>query len=320
MAKYRHNLPNGKDRLFMLDGGMETTFVFHDGIDLPCFAAYTLLASSAGRSRIRDYYRKYAAMAIKAQTGFILEGVGWRANADWGAQIGHNTEDLAAFNRESIRLMEDIRAQLETDTTPMVISGCVGPRGDGYQPDTAMSAEEARGYHCVQINTYAGTEADIITAMTMTNSEEAAGIVMAASDARIPAVISFTLETDGKLPTGQSLKDAMAFVDSRKGTSPAYFMINCAHPKHFESILEKNADWMQRLKGIRANASTMSHEELDACTKLDDGNLREFGAQHQSLLARFPNFTVLGGCCGTDQRHVGEIVEQCCANTNSKAA
>jgi len=319
MTKYRHDLPNGKDRLFLLDGGMETTFIFHDGIDLPCFAAYTLLATSIGCNRLRDYYRKYAAIAINAKVGFILENVGWRANADWGAQLSHNAAALDAFNRESIHLMEDIRAQLETDTTPMVISGCVGPRDDGYQADTAMTIAKARDYHSAQITTYAETEADIITAMTMTNAEEAAGIAMAASDAGIPAVISFTLETDGKLPTGQALKDAIAFVDGQQGAPPAYFMINCAHPDHFDRVLEPGADWMQRLNDIRANASCMSHEELDASAKLDNGDPREFGAQHQSLIARHPNFKALGGCCGTDHRHVGEIVSHCCAKTNSRA-
>ncbi len=319
MAKYRHNLPIGKDRLFLLDSGLETTLVFHDGIDLPCFAAYPLLSEATGRRRLLEYYRQHAAMALKAETGFILESLGWRANADWGKQLGHSAAELAAFNRESISLMEDIRAQLETDTTPMVISGCVGPRGDGYQADTAMTITEARDYHSAQITTYAETEADIITAMTMTSAEEAAGIAMAASDAGIPAVISFTLETDGKLPTGQTLKDAIAFVDGQQGASPAYFMINCAHPDHFDRILQPGADWMQRLKGIRANASRMSHEELDASAELDDGDPREFGAQHQSLIARHPNFTVLGGCCGTDHRHVGEIVSHCCAKTNSRA-
>lgn len=319
MAKYRHDLPMGKGKHFLLDGGLETTLVFLDGLDLPCFASYPLIAETAGRTRLRDYYRQYANIAIKADAGFILESVGWRANADWGAELGHNAEDLAAVNRESIRLMEEIRAQIETDTSPMVLSGCIGPRGDGYQADTAMTVEEARDYHAAQINTYAETAADIVTAMTMTNMEEGAGIALAAKQAGIPSVISFTLETDGKLPTGQNLKDAIIAVDEVSGSAPAYFMINCAHPEHFADILESGAPWMERLKGIRANASRMSHEELDACTELDDGDPEEFGTLHASLTSRYPNFTVLGGCCGTDHRHVGEVFAKC-AHTSSRAA
>ncbi len=319
MAKYRHNLPIGKDKQFLLDGGLETTLVFLDGIDLPCFASYPLIAEISGRKRLRDYYRQYAGIALKAGSGFILESVGWRANADWGAQLGHNAEDLAAVNRESIRLMEDTRAQLETDATPMVLSGCIGPRGDGYVADTAMTIEEARQYHSVQINTYAETAADMVTAMTMTNMEEAAGIAMAARQAGIPSVIAFTVETDGKLPTGQSLKDAIMAVDEASGTAPAYYMINCAHPDHFAEILEPGAAWMDRLKGLRANASRISHDELDACTELDDGDPEEFGALHATLISEFPNFTVLGGCCGTDHRHVGQVFAKC-FQSSSRAA
>ena len=319
MAKYRHDLPMGKGRQFLLDGGLETTLVFVDGLDLPCFASYPLIAETSGRTRLRDYYRQYANIAIKANAGFILESVGWRANADWGAELGHNAEDLAAVNRESIRLMEEVRTQIETDTTPMVLSGCIGPRGDGYQADTAMTIEQARDYHAAQINTYAETAADMVTAMTMTNMEEGAGIAIAAKQAGIPSVISFTVETDGKLPTGQSLKEAIIAVDEASGSAPVYFMINCAHPEHFADILEPGAAWMDRLKGIRANASRMSHEELDACTELDDGDPEEFGTLHASLTSQYPNFTVLGGCCGTDHRHVGEVFSRC-AHTSSRAA
>ncbi|MEE4238550.1 MAG: homocysteine S-methyltransferase family protein, partial [Anderseniella sp.] len=233
MSKYRNNLPNGKDRLFLIDSGMETTFVFTDGIDLPAFAAYPLIAEARGRQRIRDYYRQHARIAADAGTGFILESVGWRANRDWGAQLGHDADALASFNRESIRLLEDLRNELETPAMPVVISGCVGPRGDGYVAGSAMSVAEARGYHADQILTYASTGADQVTAMTMTNAEEAAGIALAARLANIPVAISFTLETDGCLPTGQSLKDAIAFVEDRSGRTPAYYMINCAHPDHF---------------------------------------------------------------------------------------
>ncbi len=312
MSKYRHNLPNGNDRLFLIDGGMETTLVFHDGIDLPAFAAYPLLAEARGRQRIRDYYRQYAAIAASAGSGFILESVGWRANRDWGAQLGHDEAALASFNRESIRLLEDLRDELETPEMPVVISGCIGPRGDGYVAGSAMSVTEARDYHADQILTYASTGADQVTAMTMTNAEEAAGIALAARLARIPAAISFTLETDGCLPTGQSLKDAIAFVEERSGGAPAYYMINCAHPDHFAHVLEPGVDWMQRLKGLRANASRMSHAELEACTELDAGNPVELGQLYGDIRRQYPNFTVLGGCCGTDERHIGAIAGACC--------
>ena len=312
MTRYRHDLPNGKDRLFLLDGGLETTLVFNEGMELPAFAAYPLLSEPAGRKRLREYYAAYAGIAARSGAGFILEGIGWRANRDWGAQLGHDSDALAVFNRQSIALLEELRTNLETPAMPMVISGCIGPRGDGYVADTAMTVLEARDYHGEQIEVYAGTAADQVTAMTMTNAEEAAGIALAARQMRIPSAISFTVETDGKLPTGQSLKDAIAFVDDRSGKAPAYYMLNCAHPDHFEDVLEPGADWIQRLKGLRANSSRMSHAELDQSTELDAGDPVELGSLYAGIRRRFPNFTILGGCCGTDERHVGAIAGACC--------
>jgi len=309
MSKYRYNLPNGSDRLFLIDGGMETTLVFHDGIDLPAFAAYPLLAEARGRQRIRDYYRQYAAIAASAGSGFILESIGWRANRDWGAQLGHDEAALASFNRESIRLLEDLRDELETTEMPVVISGCIGPRGDGYVAGSAMSVTEARDYHADQILTYASTGADQVTAMTMTNAEEAAGIALAARLARIPAAISFTLETDGRLPSGQPLAEAIEQTDAASGGHPVYYMINCAHPTHFAGALRAGGAWRNRVRGLRANASRRSHAELDTSTSLDDGNPRELGEQYRALRPLLPRLTVVGGCCGTDHRHVGSICD-----------
>ncbi len=193
----------------------------------------------------------------------------------------------------------------------MVLSGCIGPRGDGYNPDTAMSAAEAEDYHAEQIATFRDTEADMVSAITMTNVEEAIGIARAAAAAGMPSVISFTLETDGKLPTGQSLKDAILEVDRATGAAPAYFMINCAHPTHFAGALEAGEPWVKRIRGLRANASKMSHAELDASTQLDDGDPAVLGHEHADLVKQFPHITVLGGCCGTDHRHVAAIAHAC---------
>jgi len=193
----------------------------------------------------------------------------------------------------------------------MVISGCVGPRGDGYDPAHVMSAEEAERYHAEQIRVFAATAADVVTAITMTNVPEAIGVTRAARAAGMPVVISFTVETDGRLPTGDSLKDAIERVDAATGEGPAYYMINCAHPTHFEGALAGGEPWARRLRGLRANASTKSHAELDEAEELDDGNPAELGAQYRALRDRLPHLVVLGGCCGTDHRHIGAIASAC---------
>ena len=307
MAKYRNNLPQLGDRLFLTDGGTETTLIFHQGLRLPEFAAFDLLKNIFGYEALVKYFRTYAQLAQRYRVGFILESVTWRASQDWGLKLGYCAVDLAAFNRLAVALLEDIRDEYETEQTPMVISGCIGPRGDGYNPTELMSEGEAEHYHAKQITTLAQTNADFITAMTITYVEEAIGITRAAQKAQIPVVISFTLETDGKLPTGQSLPDAIAQVDRATNNAPIYYMINCAHPLHFAHVLHRGGDWIDRIKAIRANASIKSHAELDEAEELDDGNPVELGIQYQKLRTLLPNLNILGGCCGTDIRHIEEM-------------
>ena len=185
-----------------------------------------------------------------------------------------------------------------------MISGCVGPRGDGYVIGETMSAEEAEAYHSTQIGTFAETAADLVTAITMTYADEAVGVVRAARAAGMPVVISFTVETDGRLPSGQSLGEAIEEVDVRTDGYAAYFMVNCAHPSHFDSVLEPGSGWTDRVMGLRANASRLSHAELDEAEELDVGNPEELALEYVALRERLPQLTVLGGCCGTDHRHI----------------
>jgi homocysteine S-methyltransferase len=294
--------------LFVTDGGLETELIFHDGLDLPCFAAFPLLEKPDTLSRLRRYYDRYLAIAREHEAGFIIETPTWRANPDWAAQLGYSAEQLDGVNRAAVSLAEEVRAAAAADGITTVVSGCVGPRGDGYDPGSAMTPEEAERYHAVQIGTFASTTADQVTAITMTNSAEAIGVVRAASAAGIPAAISFTVETDGRLPTGQPLHEAIEEVDAATCARAAYFMVNCAHPTHFADALAPDGGWRQRLVGLRANASTRSHAELDEATELDEGDPVDLGARHVALRDRLSTVTVLGGCCGTDARHVAAIV------------
>ncbi len=311
MTKYRHELPQLSGDFFLTDGGIETTLIFHDGLELPDFAAFDLLKHDAGLEALRKYFNTYAAIARKHEVGFIFESATWRASPDWGKRLGYSDETLADMNHQAIKLVDEIRDGYENRKTRMVISGCVGPRGDGYNPADIMTEEEAESYHATQISTFSETNADMVTAITMTNPEEAIGITRAANSAGMPAVISFTVETDGRLPTGQSLKKAIEQVDAATDSTPAYFMINCAHPTHFEDALVSDDSWLQRIRGIRANASTKSHAELDEAEELDDGNPVELGHQYEELKKRLSHLNVLGGCCGTDHRHIEEICKAC---------
>ena len=311
MARYRKALPQADGRLFLTDGGIETTLIFHDGLDLPDFAAFDLLRRPDGEDPLRKYFRSYASIAKELRTGLILESATWRASGDWGARLGYSRQELADVNRRAIQLLEEIRAEFESPEMHVVISGCVGPRGDGYVPANAMSAEEAEQYHRQQVDTFAGTAADMVTAITMNYANEAIGVTRAASRAGMPVAISFTVETDGSLPTGQSLGQAIAEVDGATSSYPSYYMINCAHPSHFEHVLMSGDSPLARVRGVRANASRKSHAELNESTELDPGDPEELARDYARLKERLSALNVLGGCCGTDHRHVARIAESC---------
>ena len=303
---YRERLQQLEGGLFVTDGGIETTLIYHRGLELPAFAAFDLLKDDDGTEELRRYYAPYALLAREHGVGLVLESPTWRANPDWAAKIGYSLSELDAFNRKAIALMEELRDEY-AGRAPIVISGCVGPQSDGYSPETMLTAAEAEAYHATQIGTFADTAADMVTAITMTYAEEAIGVARASAKVRLPSAISFTLETDGRLPNGQALGEAIEQVDAETDAAPAYYMINCAHPTHFEGILEAEAPWVGRIGGLRANASTKSHAELDEATELDEGDPADLGAQHAALKARLPRVNVLGGCCGTDDRHVAAI-------------
>ncbi|MEO0535146.1 MAG: homocysteine S-methyltransferase family protein [Cyanobacteria bacterium P01_A01_bin.123] len=303
----RQPLSQLSDRLFITDGGLETTLIFHAGLHLPDFAAFDLLKDALGYEALYQYFRTYARLAQTYNVGLVLESATWRASADWGTRLGYSTEALAEANHRAIALLKIISDKYATPQSPMVISGCIGPRGDGYNPAESMNTTEAATYHRPQIETLRQAGADFVTAITMTHTEEAIGIARAAQWAEMPVVISFTVETDGCLPTGQSLKQAIRQVDAVTSSAPTYYMINCAHPFHFAHTLLSGEPWLARLRGIRPNASQMSHAELDNAETLDAGNPIELSSQCGALKRKLPNLTVIGGCCGTDHRHVEEM-------------
>jgi len=311
MTGYRRRLPQLGDEFFLTDGGIETTLIFLEGLELPDFAAFDLLKRPDGEAALRKYFRGYAALARRFVTGLILESPTWRASAEWGARLGYGAPELAQANRRAIGLLEEIRRELRNHPKPVVVSGCLGPRGDGYQPANTMSEEAAEAYHTAQIQMFRDTAADMVTAITMNYVEQAVGIARAAMRAGLPVAISFTVETDGRLPTGQTLRAAIEGVDAATSRAPAYYMVNCAHPTHFEHVMLEDAPWVRRIRGVRANASRKSHAELNESTELDIGDPVELGAQHARLKRRLPHLNVMGGCCGTDERHVEQIVAAC---------
>ena len=297
------SLPSVGGTSYVTDGGLETDLIYHRGFDLEEFAAFPLLDDEQGRAALVDYYSDYADIARRSGAGLILATPTWRANPSWARRIGYDAEATDRVNRDAVDLMHGLREGWP-DLVDVVVSGVIGPRGDGYVAGERPQVSESANYHRAQIESFADARADIVEAMTMTTAQEAAGIVRAANGAGVPIGIMFTVEVDGTLPDGTTLGEAIALVDG--AGEAAYFGVNCAHPTHLASAMT-DEDWAGRIVELRPNASTMTHEELDAMTELDAGDVDLLVSTLDTLRARLPGLSVVGGCCGTDARHVAQL-------------
>ncbi|QDU78458.1 Homocysteine S-methyltransferase [Polystyrenella longa] len=296
---------------FLTEAGLETDFIFNHGIDIPHFCTAVLLDDPANRSRLKQYYREFVALAQQYKCGVVLETPTWRMNRDWAERLGYNAADRRRLNIAAVHLLQDLRQETNLTSGRFIVSGNLGPRADGYKVAQVMTIDESAEYHREQVETLRDAGADCICAMTITTAEEATGIAKTAQSAEMPAVISFTVETDGSLPSGMKLNEAIAYVDQEAPDAVSYFGINCAHPTHFDSQLDTQDSWTARIGTIRANASTMSHAELDNSTVLDAGDPQDFGDRYLQLRNRLPELRVFGGCCGTDIAHIVSICERC---------
>ncbi len=301
------------DRLFLTDSGIETDLLFNHGFDLPHFAAFPPFQDGRGRQRLLVYYCEHLAIAARAGTGFNLESPTWRASPDWATALGMSADELHALNTDAIMMMHELRDAHRSNGLPIIVSGCIGPRGDGYVAAIGTESKAATAYHSLQIASFAAAGPDMVSAITMTNIPEAIGITQAAKTAGLPVSIGFTLETDGRLPEGSALQHAIEAVDTATNSYPAYYMINCVHPDHMAAALDPVAAWQSRLGGLRANASRLSHAELDVMTSLDAGDPAALAADYRRLRAAMPQLNVLGGGGGTDCRHIAAIASACAA-------
>jgi homocysteine S-methyltransferase len=290
---------------WVTDGGLETDLIFHRGVDLPEFAAYPLVWSDEGRSLLREYYADYVRIAELAQRGLRLETPTWRANTDWGARLDHDRTRVDDANRRAVELLQGVADGARGRVREVEVVGMVGPRGDGYRPGTRIDPDEAADYHAPQLAAFAAAGADAASVLTLTDAGEAIGVSRAAAAVGLPLAVAFTVETDGRLPAGTPLAEAVEQVDA--AAAPAYFLVNCAHPEHVLAALVDGGAWVDRVHGLRVNASTMSHAELDEADALDEGDLEVLVPAHRLVEERLPHLEVVGGCCGTDARHVAAL-------------
>ena len=290
---------------YVTDGGLETDLIFHHGVDLPDFAAFVLLDDDRGRALLGDYYRGYGEVARTHGASLRLESATWRASEDWGDRLGYDAAALHRANTRAVRLLHDVAADFR-DLPEVRLVGVIGPRGDGYRSgswDAHTGADDALAYHRAQVHSLSDAGVHVIVAYTLTDPAEAVGIVRAAREAGMPVEISFTVETDGALASGRTLAETIDLVD--RIAPPDGYLLNCAHPEHLERAIDSAVT--SRIIGIRPNASRLSHAELDESEHLDDGDPAKLAARTVDLLQRMPAVRVIGGCCGTDVRHIAEM-------------
>lgn len=305
--RYRHRLPQQQGEMLLADGGIETTLIFHEGFDLPEFASFPLLDSLEGRAALERYFLSYIEVARRQGVGLVLDTPTWRASWGWGRKVGYDATEIERVNRDAVAFVAGLRDVHAPADTPVVVSGGIGPRGDGYVVGTQMTVEEAEEYHRPQIAALADAGVDLVSIITMPYAEEAIGAVRAARAVGVPIVVAFTVETDGRLPSGEALGDAIERSDAATDGYAVSYGVNCAHPDHFSPVLVGDAPWLGRIGLVRANASRMSHEELDQAEQLDAGDPEELGGLYRELQRRLPGLSVVGGCCGTDHTHIEQI-------------
>ncbi len=296
----------GTARGWVTDGGLETDLIFHRGLDLPDFASFPLLDDADGRAALDDYYRGYVDVAARAGAGLLLETPTWRANTDWGARLGYDVDALQRVNRDAVSHLRDLADEVPDEVERVLVVGAVGPRGDGYLAGD-LDADRYADYHRPQLDAFAEAGADLATAYTLTTVAEAVGIVRAGRAAGLPVAISYTVETDGRLPDGTALGDAIEQLDAATGSGAAHLLVNCAHPDHVSPGIDVAAPWAGRIAGLRVNSSRLSHAELDEAEELDEGDLPDLTARTRALAGSLPAVRIIGGCCGTDARHVAAM-------------
>ena len=294
-------LPHETDQRFLVFAATGTDLIFNRDVEVPGFATFALVEDPKAQPVLVQQMRDLMEVAAENDLGCIIDTLTWMANRDRAAPLGFDDDRLAALNRKAVALMCELREEATRDD--VLVALCIGPSRDAYAKLAPMSVEDARAYHAIQIGSVADKGIDLVHAYTFNQVEEAAGAVLAAKDCGVPIVVAFVVETDGCLADGTGLEAAIDNVDALTDGAAAYFMVNCAHPDHFSHVLTGHP----RLKGLAVNASRCSHAELDEAAELDDGDPEELGAEVAQLVRQYPSLSIVGGCCGSDMRHMRKM-------------
>jgi S-methylmethionine-dependent homocysteine/selenocysteine methylase len=291
----------------LADGGIETRLIYEFGAELPEFASFLPLFRD-DRGALERIYQSYLRVAADSGLPMQIGTPTWRAHPDCLARLGYGRpDDLARVNRAAVRLLDDLRAQAGLQDR-VYIAGVIGPRRDGYDPAGAPGTVEARAYHARQAEVLAACGVDLLYAPTFACASELIGVAQAMASTGLPYVLAPVLGEDGRLPDGTALADAIDAVDAAVVPRPLHVMVGCVHPSRVQAIAASGSAGAlpDRVAGIKANASTLPPDQLDKLGRLDEGDCQLF-ARQMTALRRDHGLRVLGGCCGTNDRHIAAL-------------
>ncbi|HSP29842.1 MAG TPA: homocysteine S-methyltransferase family protein [Ilumatobacteraceae bacterium] len=292
---------------YLAEGGQETEILYKYGFDLPHFAMLPLLDDPRAMAELGGMYERYLDTAATHGFGALMGGFDYRASPDWAALLGYSPAALEELQLRAIAFLRDTATPYLDQLPAVLFAGIVGPRGDAYTLDQRMTAEQAQDYHSTQIATLALAKVDLVEAMTFNSVPEAVGVARAAADAGLPASISFTLDSNHRLHSGPTLRDAVESVDAECGDArPAFYGINCSHPLEFLPAIEPGS-WFERVRCLRPNAAMMDKIALCTLGHLESGDPVDLGRRMGEIAQQHPHIDIWGGCCGTWETHLDEI-------------
>ena len=262
-----------------------------------------LIYDRIGKTESVQICNDYISVAHKAGRPIFIGTPTWRANKERLSEAGVSSN----VNRDAVDFMKRLRSEWSSWKENIPIAGLIGCKNDCYKPVEGISLRDAYDFHSWQIEKLAEPGVDFLLAATIPTLPEATGIALAMAQTGIPYMISFVINREGTILAGNSLEQCINEIDVASGKPPLGYMINCAYPSFLNAHIQPKAV-LSRLIGFQANASSLDHAELEGSATLQVEKIAEWGEEMINLNRTY-GVKILGGCCGTDARHLQYIVD-----------
>ena len=268
-----------------------------------------LVFDPRGREVLTAIYRGYLNVGRDVDVPMIMLTPTWRANPERLGLAGF--DDVRGVHKECFDFISSMRGEYGDYASNAPIGGLMSCRGDAYRPEEALGIDEAEVFHSEQVDAFARTGVDFIMASTLPARTEAIGIAKAMARSGLPYVPSFIVRPDATLLDGTPLDDVIVEIDDTVDPAPVFYMMNCIHPDVYLSVypMLDGEHVKRRMLGLQANTSLMRPEELDKLDRLDTADAGDFAVSIINVHDRC-GAKILGGCCGTDERHIRSIAER----------